>query len=300
MNSRREFNISHSTFWVDGNREHPKAFQQLELEDIKNGKWTAVHEEHQEWISQYVDILIKKGRRHLAIWPEHCIVGTRSSSIMKNIMTAVKKWELYKRRSVRFILKGKNSLTEQYSAFQAEVPIDGDTSTHMNVTLLEELKNFERVIICGFAATDGVKHTVLDLANRWTEGDMDEIIILGNAISCIRGNEERNEMFLEEMEMARGLTIDTTDLQLRNVLATRRISEKRSKNKEGENKIIGKSRFREHDDEAAVADEVDEVKKKKMADSTRRGKDRPSRFKWTRTFHGSYKRAEILDSTTTL
>jgi hypothetical protein len=46
---------------------------------------------------------------------------------------------------VEYILKGKSTLTEMYSAIEAEVPIPSDPSTHIDWGLLERLKCAKQV-----------------------------------------------------------------------------------------------------------------------------------------------------------
>lgn len=38
--------IAHPKFWMDGNGLHPKPFTKITAEDVRNGIWTPVQEDH--------------------------------------------------------------------------------------------------------------------------------------------------------------------------------------------------------------------------------------------------------------
>jgi hypothetical protein len=67
----------------------------------------------------------------------HCII--------ENIHGALQEWSETHMKTVNYIMKGMNCLTEMYSAIEAEVPIPTDPLTTRNIDLLKKLRNCERV-----------------------------------------------------------------------------------------------------------------------------------------------------------
>jgi nicotinamidase/pyrazinamidase len=91
------------------------------------------------------------GRFTLCIWPEHCLVGSNGHSVQPDIFSAINAWERSRVNAARYFVKGNNSLTEHYSAIKADVIVEDDPSTGVNNVLVNSLKEFDRVIICGQA-----------------------------------------------------------------------------------------------------------------------------------------------------
>lgn len=52
-------------------------------------------------------------------------------------------------RTVEYVRKGMNCLTEMYSVIEAEVPVPTDPGTTKNKKLLGELSQVKRLIVCG-------------------------------------------------------------------------------------------------------------------------------------------------------
>mmetsp|Transcript_6833 Transcript_6833/g.7813 ORF Transcript_6833/g.7813 Transcript_6833/m.7813 type:complete len:491 (+) Transcript_6833:194-1666(+) len=283
LNSRNEFSISNPTFWVDEEGIHPSAFQKLSLSEIQERKWIPADSSFQKWALEYVDKLLEKGRDHLAIWPEYCVEGREESFVSKTISEAIEKWEKRTKLRVKYVEKGMNSLTEQYSAFQAEVPVDNDASTQKNTSLLDELNSFQRIILCGYSGTYGLEHTVQDLAKNWTSDRKENLIVLGNAISY----SQENNNFLDKLELEQKIQVDTTDVMVMG---------------EAAQVITTKTKLRSlrAKFEAFVAGKEADVVGPDGAGKLSKKVKRRSKFKWTRNSHGSYKRIEILDSTSTL
>ena len=48
-------------------------------------------------------------------------------------------------KTVHYVLKGTNCLTEMYSAIAADVPIPGDSSTQKNPLMMREFTSAKRV-----------------------------------------------------------------------------------------------------------------------------------------------------------
>ena len=107
---------------------------------------------HLAWSIEYTKRLEEKGRFQLCIWPEHCLIGTPGHNVVKSVRDAIDEWSDKTGRSVEWVEKGQNLLTEMYSALCAEVPVNEKTS--FNTVLLDSvsgsLSNLEnaRAIFC--------------------------------------------------------------------------------------------------------------------------------------------------------
>lgn len=66
-----------------------------------------------------------------------------------SIHQALQKWSKQRMRTVEYVRKGMNCLTEMYSVIEAEVPVPTDPGTTKNKKLLGELSQVKRLIVCG-------------------------------------------------------------------------------------------------------------------------------------------------------
>lgn len=111
--------------------------------------------------------LEKQGKFKLTIWPEHCLIGTDGHAITDSIHDVVCEWGIKKLKTIKYIKKGMNCLTEMYSVIKAEVAIPTDYLTQSNEALLNNLFNCKRLIVCGQALSHCVKWTVIDILKDW-------------------------------------------------------------------------------------------------------------------------------------
>lgn len=76
-------------------------------------------------------------------------IGTIGHSVQPSIHNALQKWSKQRMRTVEYVRKGMNCLTEMYSVIEAEVPVVTDPGTTKNKKLLAELTQVKRLIVCG-------------------------------------------------------------------------------------------------------------------------------------------------------
>eukprot|EP00804_Cyclotella_cryptica_P020088 CCRYP_014891-RB/>CCRYP_014891-RB protein AED:0.28 eAED:0.28 QI:0/-1/0/1/-1/1/1/0/236 len=163
LDSHQKLHIAHPCFWTNSSGEHPDPFTIISHNDVVGGKWiprgdlkhppihaplvendvittsesnfapTTLWNEHGEfdtlaWCIEYTRRLESKGRFQLCIWPEHCLIGTEGHNVVKIVREAMDSWSHATGRSVEWVDKGQNLLTEMYSALCAEVPVNKKTS----------------------------------------------------------------------------------------------------------------------------------------------------------------------------
>lgn len=193
------------------------------------GKWEPVDHSLLEYCQQYAKTL-KLSRNHfdLCIWPEHCIVGTSGHSVQDDIYEATQHWQrdwqrerlMYASstqsippmfRTVNYIYKGNNNLTEMYSAIRAEVPVMADPSTQTNEELLAYLFQASKVVVCGQALSHCVNFTVRDIVDDWIERGKDtrRLVLLTDGMSSVGTFEKAGDKFLLDMR-DKGVTLSTT------------------------------------------------------------------------------------------
>jgi nicotinamidase-related amidase len=207
------FDIAHPLYWKDKDGKHPNPFTIITAQEIADGVWdTSIRSMRDRTIS-YADELEKGGRYPLCIWPPHCLIGSRGSSIDPVLYEALLHWE-QDYAMVDYITKGSNYRTEHYSAVQAEVPDPEDSGTHLNIGLIKTLEKAEIIGVSGQALSHCVANTIRDIANNFGEENIKKFTLLVDTTSSVPGFEKQGEDFVKEM-INRGMkTQDSKDFLL--------------------------------------------------------------------------------------
>jgi nicotinamidase/pyrazinamidase len=229
MDSHHKLHIAHPSFWVSGDDmgKHPDPFSLISTVDIISGKWKPrpdlvlpVGDPHVDpcifhgyeatvtsdgsnfdltkYCIEYTRRLEAKGRFQLCIWPEHCLIGSNGHNIVSDVRAAMDEWSDATGRSVEFVHKGQNLLTEMYSALAAEVPVS--TSTSFNSTLFESLRQSNTLLVCGQAMSHCVNYTLRDIVENWPTEERDKIFLLTDCASPVPGFEAAANGFMKDME----------------------------------------------------------------------------------------------------
>mmetsp|Transcript_7307 Transcript_7307/g.8384 ORF Transcript_7307/g.8384 Transcript_7307/m.8384 type:complete len:295 (+) Transcript_7307:357-1241(+) len=216
LDTHQRYHIAHSLFWMNKHNEHPEPFTTITKESVESGEWRATRKEHQSWALTYVSALSKHGNFVLTIWPDHCLLGSKGHNVSPIIEAALAEWELKHSKSVSYIIKGNNSLTEHYSAIKAEVLVASDKNTDTNLKFVNELKKHRSILVCGQASSHCVNFTVRDIVDNWGPfNDLAKISILQDAMSPVTGFEEAERKFFRDMN-AKGLTMSkSTSIKLK-------------------------------------------------------------------------------------
>lgn len=208
LDSHQRLHVAHPLFWVNAAGEHPAPFTLITAEQVKNGEWKTTREEHREHGKMYTQSLEAGGRFTLCIWPYHCLIGTPGHSVHPDLSAAMHDWAEAKLKPINYVMKGTNPLTEHYSALRADVVIDSDPTTGLNTELVEKLKGFDRILICGQALSHCVNFTTRDLTEHWPADKLSQMVIISDGASPVPGFEEAGQTFVNDMR-AKGLTITT-------------------------------------------------------------------------------------------
>lgn len=231
MDSHHKLHIAHPSFWISGDDEqkHPDPFTIISTDEIVKGTWKprpnftlppdeagkvdadvfsdiqSVQDESgafdlTKYCIEYSRRLEAKGRFQICIWPEHCLIGSTGHAVVDSVKEALDEWSENTGRSVEWVMKGQNLLTEMYSALAAEVPVSNATA--FNEELQASLLQSDRLIVCGQAMSHCVNYTLRDIVEHWPKEETNRITLVTDCASAVPGFEAAAVTFQIDMEAA--------------------------------------------------------------------------------------------------
>lgn len=214
LDSHHKKHIAHQAFWSDredGKGNPPGLFSSITAKDLEEGKWFPKDLSLKNHCKAYAEKLKKaKNNFDLIIWPDHCLIGTVGHAVQDDIQLALREWsETNYTKTVKYIHKGMNCLTEMYSAIEAEVPIPTDPTTTTNYELLNQLKTAKRLLICGQALSHCVNFTTRDIMYHWKDKKNSDIFVLEDGCSSVPGFEKFSNEFIAFVK-AEGVRVTKT------------------------------------------------------------------------------------------
>lgn len=216
MDTHQLYDISHPLFWVNKNNKHPDPFTPISLDDIEKGNWKPVDNTKMDYVKNYASTLEKKGLYSLFIWPPHCLIGTDGYKVVQPIMDQLLDWENKYIGRVNYVTKGHNPFTEHYGGFEAEVPIDTDPTTLLNMNLIKTIEQSDVVFLSGQALSHCVSSTVRQLVNNFGEENIKKLVLLIDTTSPVKSFENQANEFVEEMRKKGMKILKTTDVVFEN------------------------------------------------------------------------------------
>eukprot|EP00638_Chattonella_subsalsa_P002370 CAMPEP_0117750570 /NCGR_PEP_ID=MMETSP0947-20121206/10450_1 /TAXON_ID=44440 /ORGANISM="Chattonella subsalsa, Strain CCMP2191" /LENGTH=270 /DNA_ID=CAMNT_0005568769 /DNA_START=436 /DNA_END=1248 /DNA_ORIENTATION=- len=211
LDSHHRLHIAHAVFWKNAYGESPPPFTIITNEDVKNEVWIPVNEQLKDHCLNYTEQLEKGGRLKHCIWPEHCLIGTPGHAVVPQLNDALQNWSLQKGKTINYVHKGQNCMTEMYSALKADVVMPDDPATGLNIPLINELKGFDHILVGGEARSHCVNYTVRDLVSQFSPEEMKKVVILEDGCSSVAGFEEQGSKFFEDMQQLGCFVKTTTD-----------------------------------------------------------------------------------------
>ena len=187
MDTHRVFQIFHPAFWVDAAGNNPPPFTPITTDDIRNGKWRAIH--NPKLAYEYCETLEREGKKVLVIWPYHALVGGVSHPLVPAVMEAALFHSIVRRAETHLEAKGSHQMTENYSVLEPEVKAIGNTVVgELNTAFLDLLLKNDRIYIWGEASSHCVAETVWSLERYIKNTDptlLEKIYILEDAMSPV-------------------------------------------------------------------------------------------------------------------
>jgi nicotinamidase-related amidase len=175
MDTHQAFQIFHAPFLVDAVRAHPTPYTLVTAEDVAMGRWRVDVDaatvlglsgsRATEHLRGYVDTLAAGAKYDLTIWPFHAMLGGIGHALVSAVEETLFFHAIARKSQTRFELKGRNPLTEHYSALGPEVlrGPGGESLGARNTALVETLATFDAVLVAGQAKSHCVAWTIGDL-----------------------------------------------------------------------------------------------------------------------------------------
>jgi len=180
LDTHTAMQIFHPVFWVNEAGEHPiPAASTITPADIEQGVWKvnpAVaysiagndYPSVQNHALHYVNQLSHHGKYPLTVWPYHAMLGSIGHALVSSVEEAVFFHCIARNSQTQFEIKGNNPLTENYSVLRPEVleGANGRPIAQKNTRLIQQLLEFDAVLIAGQAKSHCVAWTVDDLLSE--------------------------------------------------------------------------------------------------------------------------------------
>ena len=135
---------------------------------------------------------------------------SNGTKVAPEFFDALSDWSASNLKTIGWVTKGSNPLTEHYSGVQADVPDPKDPGTQLNTGLINVLTTADVVLIAGEASSHCVANTVRDIANNFGDDSyVQKMAFLEDASSPVPTFEQFTEDFIKEMT-GRGMKITKT------------------------------------------------------------------------------------------
>jgi nicotinamidase-related amidase len=179
LDTHQAMQVFHAIWLVDADGEHPPPYTLVSADDVESGRWRVDKvvarslgldpEYAQRHLLHYTRTLEASGKYKLTIWPYHAMLGGIGHALVPAVEEAIFFHSVARRSQADFQQKGHSPLTEHYSVFGPEVTRgpDGELLGALNTPLLEELLNFDAVLIAGQAKSHCVAWTIADLLSSY-------------------------------------------------------------------------------------------------------------------------------------
>ena len=200
MDTHMSMQVFHAIFFVDQDGNHPAPYTDIYASELRDGQWTfnpalapqfgIAPEYGQQMMIHYAEELEKRGKYALTIWPYHAMLGGIGHALVSSVEEALFFHSVARNAQYEIEIKGDKPFTENYSAIGPEVltgPM-GETLGIHNQKFLQQLQQFDKLIIAGQAKSHCVAWTVSDLLEDVAVVDLslaEKIYLLGDCTSPV-------------------------------------------------------------------------------------------------------------------
>lgn len=159
LDTHRRYHVGHCAYWQG---EGVQPFANVRAEDVENGRIAPVFAP-KEQVLAYLHDMESQGRVH-TLWPEHCLVGSWGWACPNALVQALNAWDNlhHSQRPLHFYQKGEYPDAEMFSIFS--YVNEATPNTHGKL-VLDQLAQYDEVVVCGFAKDYCVAESVKDLRN---------------------------------------------------------------------------------------------------------------------------------------
>jgi nicotinamidase-related amidase len=178
--------VFHPAFWLGGDGGRPAPFTQISSADFKSGKWRVASPANEPFAARTLDVIDARGLGAIMVWPEHCIVSTWGHEITAPLQNALRAWREATGLAVRYVFKGENPYTDQFSVFEGVD--DSYPETSFNENFFARLAEFEQVTFAGEALSHCVQESILSYVRRLKKnGTQQTVGLLADCTSPVGG-----------------------------------------------------------------------------------------------------------------
>ena len=164
LDSHDRMAVFHPLFWVNDAGERPAPFTQISHADFDAAKWKIASDANLPYVKKTFASLKAHNIESMMVWPEHCVVSTWGHQTASPLRKALSAWQDSSGIAVRYVFKGENPYTDQFSIFEG---LDNSyPETAFNESLYTRLVEFDQVTFAGEALTHCVKESILSYARR--------------------------------------------------------------------------------------------------------------------------------------
>jgi nicotinamidase/pyrazinamidase len=175
--------IFHPPWWADGNGNHPDAMTAITADDVKSGKWKALHEP--EWSIKYLEKLENDAKKTLMIWPFHVLLGTPGQALVPALSEAIAYHAAARQMQPRYFIKGLIPGSEHYSAFNPEVEVKDHPQGSLATDVLDEIASYDRIYIAGQAKSHCLLESVNSMMQYYTPEQIAKMRVLEDTMSSV-------------------------------------------------------------------------------------------------------------------
>jgi nicotinamidase-related amidase len=183
MDTHKIMQVFHAIFFVDANGNHPASYTDIHVSELRDGKWMfnpalapqlgVAPEYGQQMMIHYAEELHKSGKYALTVWPYHAMLGGIGHALVSSVEEALFFHSIARIAQSDIVIKGETPFTENYSVIGPEVltgPMGEMLGMH-DQRFIEQLQEFDRLIIAGQAKSHCVAWTISDLLDDITSAD---------------------------------------------------------------------------------------------------------------------------------
>ncbi|MDR1977735.1 MAG: hypothetical protein LBQ42_03265 [Synergistaceae bacterium] len=163
LDSHDRVAIFHPAFW-SGPDGSPAPFTPISPADFKSGKWKAASPANEPFAERTFSVIEARGAGVLMVWPEHCVVSTWGHQIAEPLRDALQEWSATTGLAARYVFKGENPYTDQFSVFEGVD--DSYPETSFNENFFARLLEFEQVTFAGEALSHCVQESILSYVRK--------------------------------------------------------------------------------------------------------------------------------------
>ena len=209
LDSHASVGIERTTFWQDADGQPVAPFTLITAADFEAGKFRPRHSGREAEVLAYLQALENAAKRQLVVWPVHCVVGTWGHNIQGALSDALAQWEAQSGKVCHKVLKGENPMTEQYSAFKAEVPRAEDPRTALRRSLIDQLAaSSNTLLVAGEASSHCVAASVDDLLEHLPAARLRQMVLLTDCMSPVAGFADSAQLMMDRAH-AQGVGLRT-------------------------------------------------------------------------------------------